>query len=192
MQVSTNAAVIDPDTNEITFINTTTNASSSTSYGVEFDIQAMPTDRLSLGGGVGYLNAEFDSFPDAVVQGQVTDLSGFDIPQAPEWTFSADGQYTFPIFQAWEGFGRVEWSYRDDSIPSINSILEQGFPHVAESFQVWNFRLGAENANYRVEAFVQNAFDEQYFTKNNGFGFAGIQVTPQERYFGVRFLARTN
>lgn len=192
MQVSTNAAVIDPDTNEITFINTTTNASSATSYGVEFDIQARPTDRLSLGGGVGYLIAEFDSFPDAVVEGQVTDLSGFNIPQAPEWTISADGQYTFPVFQSWEGFGRVEWSYRDDSVPSINSILQQGFPHIAESFQVWNFRLGTENANYRVEAFVQNAFDEQYFTKNNGFGFAGIQVTPQERYFGVRFLARTN
>lgn len=192
LQVTTNVAVIDPVTNVITFINTTTNAASATNSGFEFDIRAAPTDRLTLGAGVGYLSAEFDDFPDAIVQGAATDLSGFDIPQAPDLTFNADGQYTFPIFQDWEGFGRIEWSYRDDSVPTIDSLLQQGFPHVAESFQVWNFRVGAENARFRVEAFVQNLSDEEYFTKNNGFGFAGIQVTPQERFYGVRFLARTD
>ncbi len=192
LQVSTNVAIIDPVTNEITFINTTTNATSATNSGIEFDIRAAPTDRLSLGAGVGYLSAEFDSFPDAIVQGAVTDLSGFDIPQAPDLTLSADAQYTFPIFQNWEAFGRVEWSYRDDSVPTIDSLLETGFPHIAESFDVWNLRAGAENARYRIEAFLQNAFDEEYFTKTNGFGFAGIQVTPQERYFGVRFMVRSD
>lgn len=192
LQVTTNVALIDPITNVITFINTTTNAASATNSGFEFDIRAVPTDRLTLGAGIGYLNAEFDGFPDAIVQGQVTDLSGFDIPQAPEWTLNADGQYTFPVFQDWEGFGRFEWSYRDDSVPTIDALVQLGFPNVAESFQVWNFRVGAENANYLVEAFVRNAFDEEFFTKNNGFGFAGIQVHPERRYYGVRFLARTN
>lgn len=192
LQVQTNLAIIDPDTNEITFINTTTNAASSSISGVEFDINAAPTDRLILGGGLGYLDASFDDFPDAIVSGEATDLSGFDIPQAPEWTLNAYGQYTVPFENNWHGFARVEWSYRDDSVPGINELLEQGFPSVAEAFQVWNFRVGAESGRFRLEAFVQNAFDEEYFTTTTGFGFAGIQVHPAARYYGLRFLVRSN
>ena len=192
LQVQTNVAIIDPDTNEITFINTTTNAASSSISGLEFDITAAPTDRLTLGGGVGYLDASFGDFPDAIVNGVPTDLSGFDIPQAPKWTLNAYGQYTIPFENNWQGFARVEWSYRDDSVPGINDLLEEGFPFIAESFQVWNFRVGAENERFRLEAFVQNAFEEEYFTTTTGFGFAGIQVHPAARYYGLRFLVRSN
>jgi len=192
LQVSTEVAVIDPVTNEITFINTTTNAASSSIYGAEFDINTAPTERLTLGAGVGYLDASFDDFPDAIVNGEVTDLSNFDIPQAPTWTLNANSQYTVPFENDWQGFGRVEWSYRDKSIPNIDALLEHGFPYVAESFQVWNFRLGAESERYRLEAYVENAFGEDYFTTNTGFGFAGIQIHPAERFYGFRFLVRTN
>lgn len=192
LQVSTNLAIFD-ENNQISFINTTTNAASATSAGFEFDVRALPTPGLEVGGTIGYLSAEFNSFEDAIVAGDVVDLSGFRIPRAPKWTLSADAEYSFPFVSQTDAFIRIEWSYRSETFPTIESLLEDDvFPFRAPAFDVWNFRIGVENENFRFDAFIENAFNEEYFTTSDGFGFAGIQIHPATRTFGFRLRARTN
>lgn len=191
LQVETSFAVIDPDTNEITFINTTNNAATATNAGVEFDVNAIVVEGLELDGTVGYLSAKFNNFDNAVVQGQVVDLSGMRIPRAPKWTLSANAEYSFPFVRDTEAFLRVEWSYRSQTVPDIDSLLRTGFPFRAPAFSLWNFRTGFSNDTFRFDVYIENAFNENFFTTTNGFGFAGIQIHPSTRTFGFRLRART-
>lgn len=190
MQVESAVTLIDPDTSEITFVHTTSNAASATSKGVEIQLQARPIPAVSFGAAIGYLDAKFDKFPDAVVQGSTVDLSGRVIPRAPKWTGSAQLQYERKLPKGLDSFVRAEWKYRSDTYPSIVSLLQSGFPYHAPSFSVWNFRVGISTDKMRAEAFVENAFNEQYFTRTDDFSFSGIRVDPSYRRYGVRFAMR--
>lgn len=191
LQVSTNVAILD-ENNEITFINTTTNAAGATNAGVEFDFRALVAEGLEFSGGIGYLDAKFDKFPDALVQGVPVDLSGKRIPRAPKWTLNADAQYTVPLEQAGDLFVRAEWSYRSQSFPTIDSLLQTGFPFRAPAFDLWNIRAGFGNDRFRISAFVENLFNEEYFTTTQGFGFSGIKIHPAYRTWGIRFSTQFN
>ena len=61
---------------------------------------------------IGYLDAEFDKFT-TFIDGENRVLDGSPIPLAPDWTVSADAEYSFNITQNYDGFVRLEWSYRD-------------------------------------------------------------------------------
>lgn len=190
MQVTTANFVVNPATGEVTTANSTDNAARASSQGIEFDIRAVPVEGLELGAAIGWLEAEFGTFENAIVEGQIKNLSGMPIPRAPEWTASADAHYTFfEDILGLQPYMRGEVSYRSESIPVIDSLGVQGFPNEAPSFSVWNFRLGASSDQYAIEAYAENAFDEEYFTTIGGTSFSGRQIRPAVRRYGVRFLA---
>lgn len=191
LQVTTNVALLDPETDEITFLNTTSNAASATNKGFEVELRAVPVDAFRLGMTAGYLKAKFDKFPNAVVQGTVIDLSGKSIPRAPKWTLSADAEYNAALSDDIEGFVRAEWNYRSMTYPTVDSLVLAGFPYRALGFNVWNFRAGVEGERFSVSAYVENAFDKDYFTKTEDFGFAGIRLHPAVRTFGLKLTLRT-
>lgn len=186
LQVSTNLVVVDPVTNEITFLNVTNNAASASSKGAEFDFRALLSENFEIGGSIGYLKAEFDNFTDAIVLGDTVDLSGKDIPRAPEWTTSVDAEYRFPLTGIGQAFLRAEWSYRDKSFPTLDDHVVNPQQHIAGSFDLLNIRIGIDADKYRVDAYIENALDEVYTTTSGGFGFAGARFHPTYRTYGVR------
>jgi len=87
------------------------NAPAAESDGVEFTIQAEPTDGLSLHAGVSWLNARVTDFRNAavtvprIVNGlpsgnlQVpADVTGNDLIRAPDWTVNLGVDYTTPLY----------------------------------------------------------------------------------------------
>ena len=64
-----------------------TNAAEATSWGLELELTARITDSLSLMGGFGYTNVEFDQFSDAA-----GDYAGNKNPFAPDYTFNVGAQ----------------------------------------------------------------------------------------------------
>ncbi|MEJ8566385.1 TonB-dependent receptor [Elongatibacter sediminis] len=191
LQVTSFETLTNPDTGEIVLVTTTNNAASASSKGFELEFAAQLGDAWSVSGGAGYLDAKFDSFPNAVITGAQVDLSGEDMIRAPEWTLNLQSQYSFPIqisgFSGLEGYVRGEWSYRSETVPNIEAILTPGFPNETPAFDVLNLRLGAESDAGRFEVFVENALDEDYYTGQSNFGFGGIRVRPHPRIWGVRF-----
>jgi len=193
VQVLSGLTMIDPDTGLPTFLLSTDNATSAISKGLEFDFRALLAEGFQIGGGIGYLNAKFDSFPDALIFGVTYDLSGTPLPRAPKWTANADAQYSFDMRNDLQGFVRGEFSYRAEAIPLFDSTVRTGYPWRTPSFGVFNFRAGVIGEKYQITAYVENAFDEQYFTGiDPTFGFSGVMIRPAQRIYGIRFRMHTN
>lgn len=192
LQVNSQIAVQDPDTGAFVFIRGVGNAAEATNKGFELDINALPLSNLQLGAGVGYLNARFDKYDDAFLIGGVFDLSGERLAQAPEWTANAHAHYTRDLGDGMQLFVRGEWNYRSSAVPNVQDHSESGFPFRSPAFDVWNFRLGFATDHFSVVGFVENVFDEQFFTTTADNGFlSGVGIQPSRRMYGVRVNVHT-
>ena len=80
-----------------------TNASSATIQGIEFDVQAYVSDRLSLRANLGYLDTEYDNFQYTALDGSVVDLSSLEFRRAPDVTGTLDATYE------WDMAGGTAW-----------------------------------------------------------------------------------
>ena len=97
------------DMGNIVAIPDTSNAGSTSSKGLEFELFAVPNRSLELGLAIGYNEAKFDQFESASTNSGDVDLSGQPLPMAPKWSASADVQFNFPVANSWDGFVRGEW-----------------------------------------------------------------------------------
>jgi iron complex outermembrane receptor protein len=78
------------------------NAASATMKGVELELQAVPTENLSLRANIGYLDSKYDEF--IFDNGfTIVDNSGLEFRRAPEFTGSLDATYEWKLGQgdAW-------------------------------------------------------------------------------------------
>lgn len=126
--------------------------------------------------------------------GETVDLSGAEIPRAPEWTISIDAEVRAPMERfgqslspLGEGYFRAEWSYRSKTIPVLESLIPNPQQLIAEEFDLFNLRAGFVTDKFRVSAYVENVFDEVYFTNFGGFGFSGARINPTYRTYGINF-----
>lgn len=149
----------------------TTNAGSATSKGVELTVQARPIEALTLGLGIGYIDAKYDETvyaPSGAViappAGTKAIISEGDRIVVNPWTASFTGQWGFEAF-AHESYFRLNYDYRaslDDDLPrhnpnngsyDANSI---GLPNVSDL----SLKLGVLMGNADLALFVNNAADE--------------------------------
>lgn len=144
------------------------NAASATTQGVEVDFRWLPIERLRISGAVGYLNAEFDEYPDApcyslqtVAQGCVNgvqDLSGGELQYSPDWKVNLDGSYTWPVSSALEFTVFTRVYYTDDQALALDLDPQ----HYQDSFAKWDASLilASQDKRWRVSLIGQNLTDE--------------------------------
>lgn len=179
-------------------IEKTLNAAEVSATGIEFELTALLTEGLIASFGGGYLNSEFDKFNNALIKGSSTpvDLSGESLPNTPELTLSGSLDYSFPVGgEGLEAFARAEWNYRDETASNLEAVASNAgllnlpkFPYQIESYNVVNLRAGLRGDRFRINAYIENLFDEQYYTgTGDGFGLSGIRVKPHSTTFGVKF-----
>ena len=193
VQVNASRLIVDED-GALRSVTGISNGAKARSQGLELGVAALPVPQLQLGLNVGYLDTEWKDFSGAVTGFGEVDLTGQPLPKAPELTLSADGQYTMQLGNDWEGFLRAEFSHQDKQFYDVNgtagAMLGARFPFEIPARDVWNFRVGASNDRYRIVAYVENAFDDEYYTSTYDFGFTnGAGVVPSFRTYGVRFSA---
>lgn len=202
LQVQTNVNRLDPATGALVLTNGIENAASASSLGAELELRAKPADMLELGFTAGYLDSKYDSYPAARItdaRGTI-DLSDKRLLNSPKWSLSADAQLNFDIGEA-RAFVRGEWAYRS-SIVSDNIVYVPvsawivpvteafSFPYRIPGFGVWNFRAGATWGRYSLTAYVQNAFNRNYYTGTfDDLYQSGTHVRVQPRRFGIRLAA---
>ncbi|MEJ8566160.1 TonB-dependent receptor [Elongatibacter sediminis] len=185
LQVAFRENLINEDGDFVQFAGVN-NADSASSKGVELTASALLSEQFQVNFNVGYLDAEFDQFV-ALIDGDNRVLDGQVIPNSPEWTMNADAQYDFRYSDNWSGYVRLEWNYRDGIKPTTTSLIYSGFPWDVPSYDFFNLRIGAERDQFRVVAYVENLFDEKYYTNAYQKAFAGgLFIEPSYQNYGVR------
>ncbi len=161
MQVSS----FDVSADGLTFIPVFTNAGEATIKGAELELTALLTDRLTLIGNVGYLDAGYDVFlaePDPVT-GTVIDVSDQrEVVNSPKWDTFVGLSYNVPLGAAGDLTFAGNWAYRGKTYLEINSSenLAQG----AYSTYDASITFDSSNEHWRVVLGGKNLTDEQYRT----------------------------
>jgi iron complex outermembrane receptor protein len=159
------------------------NAGESKSRGVEVEGAARVAPGLDLLGSFGYADTEFEEFVDQFG----IDAEGHDLPFAPETTWSAGAQYRTSLGRALDFFVRGEYA-------SVGSFFYDASNLAAESYALTSVRTGLESTHWRLEFWVNNAFDENYvpvaFQANPADPTFFVGESGAPRTFGVRYSLR--
>jgi len=175
----------------------TTNAGSSTIWGIESEFVVIPAPGLRLEGNVAYLNTRFDEFcttdtrnpalaPDPVncsfADGDggtfVTgNLAGNRLPRAPDLTAFVAATYETALSDSLDGFVRGEWQFTGDQFFSVFNR-----PNIAQSgYHLFNASAGISSAggNWNLQVWGRNIFDKEYFSNLFESGVLANLVVPQ-------------
>jgi iron complex outermembrane receptor protein len=195
-RVLVNAAVYDAkyenfQANSFIFVNgalvtTLANAGTVSSSGWELDVQARPTNMVTLGLGLSHNDAKVDKFPVAT-GGTVQARDGSKLPLAPEWKASLVGELTIPV-GSFTLTPNVVLAYQDDSFSDLNEPAALKIP----SYSTIDVSVALTDANdrFRVALIGRNITDESYTVLKTGGGPGGaprLQIPRDaDRYFGIQ------
>ena len=196
LQIQTNFLAVPGDISSA--VELTQNATGARNIGFEIDAQAMVADGFVISGGYGYIDSEFDDFPVAILAGgSQVDLTGRTLPRTPKVTWNAAAQYDTAISNSINGFARIEAFGRSSSFSDLEAVSQSilglpQFPYRAPHFGVVNIRMGVSSGNVSLSGFVENLFEEDYYTSTSeNFGLAGMRVRPNPRRDGIRLKVST-
>ncbi|MEH6593822.1 MAG: TonB-dependent receptor [Halioglobus sp.] len=188
----------------------TTNAGEVSTKGVELDLSWRATENLTIYGGVAYINAEIDEYPDGACSfGQqaegdpescanpplgtgTQDLSAGDLPNSPDWRVTVNANYLLPLASMpFDMVFKGNYRWQDE----VLFDLSQDEGTIQDSYNILDLALEFRDKDdhYSVVAFVKNAADQDYVTSirsNNVISFPGggyAQTVPRlgERTFGL-------
>lgn len=188
----------------------TTNAGGLKTKGVQGQLTIRPTDGLSFGANVAYVDASYRdldgiSCPYAwsvslsngcrLVGGRpVIDVSGNRMANSPEFKFNLNANYEASISSSADFLLSADYSWRSDEQFSSN-----GDPlTIQPAYGIFNgsVGLGLDNGKWEVRAFVRNLFDKKYvnlITANaadTSGGYSQYFSRYTDRQFGVTMRMR--
>lgn len=179
--------------------NSTTllNGEEGTGYGVEFEVEYIATDNLTLSGGFGYAKTEINDSSLAVAPCgsglcTVTDplnaaglalIDGNPFQHAPEWTANFEIDYVYPLKGSnAEMYLFSDWKFRGET----NDFLYESIEYTTDTQFEGGLRLGYRNLdkNYQIGLFGRNITDEENIL--GGIDFANLLAyTNEPRAWGI-------
>lgn len=158
------------------------NAAKAEVYGIDVAANLQATDRLAVAAAVVWLPKR--EYVEYVVSQDGEDLSGYELPRAPEWSAIGSITYRRPLADYGEFTGRIEYSYRSRFFYTLDNLATESQP----AYGLLNLLLRYQpaQANWYVFAAGRNLTDEDYFHQ------VFIQAAPgypdtYELGVGVRF-----
>lgn len=177
--------------------NSTTllNGDEGTGYGVEFEIEYIVLDNLTVSGGFGYAKTEINDSTLAVPGGAlstVTDplnadglalIDGNPFQHAPEWTANVEIDYSYPLQGgSAEIYAYSDWKFRGET----NDFLYESVEYLTDTQFEGGLKFGYRNLdkNYQLGFFARNITDEENII--GGIDFANLLAyTNEPRTYGV-------
>ena len=162
------------------------NAAESTSWGLEAEFAARPTERLDLTFAVGYNEGKFDKFLNCLGPG--TDCSHQPLG-GPNINLSASIQYTQPVSSGVEVYGRVDGYWQEE--PESNSISAAPELQLPDRTVV-NARLAlaSPDQDWEVAAWVKNLTKDKFVIPGANFTGAITAQLPEPRTYGLEVTKR--
>jgi len=128
------------------------NVDGASSRGVEFELSARAAEGLDVFSSFGYTRARFDN--GTISSGQ--DVSGNELPNTPDFTFTIGAQVSHPLSSAITLYGRGDvTAYGAFQYDDLNSASQ-------DSYSLANFRAGLHFGRIFGEFWIKNAFDTHY------------------------------
>ena len=153
----------------------TQNAAKATSKGVEVEVFSQPIDGVVLTANLGYLDARYDSYPDAENQldAQPIDRSGETFDLTPKLQSFLAAQYSFEVevgpYSSMNGWltPRLEWAYRDH----FHTVPPEVTAGIQRGYNLLNARLSYDFFEDRAQValWAKNLLDEAYFSESFAF-----------------------
>lgn len=166
------------------------NAGEANSYGVELEVDAAVTDRLTLSLAIAYLESEYEEYdttaPDPATGELVTtSFAGNPLMNAPEWSGNASADYALPLAG---GTARLfaQITHSSDKISNYTAFPQEQIDDIT----LVNAKLSWSPASERWTAGVygRNLADEEYFLQKQWFTPSfGIGSMGAPREVGVDF-----
>lgn len=171
-------------------------------WGVEVDGQVLLSETWNAGGTLSYSKGEWDgaSQPCNVrTPGQVLgscDIDGEPLGGEPEWSFSVNSEYYFPLADATEVYVRGLFKYTDDRINTEASAGTYNVQENFKSYQILDMFVGWRAGDYRwdLSVWAKNLTDEDAVVFQQGPDQYDIAIsdgsytqtnTVPERIFGM-------
>ncbi len=149
----------------------TQNAAKATIQGVEVELWTQPVDGFIITGSLGYLDTEYDSYPDSESQmtSEPIDRSGETFDQSPNIQSFVSAQYSFGLDVATDSplngwlTPRLEWAYRGRS-HTVAPEVPQGWQ---SGYNLLNARLSYDFFDDRAQVAVwaKNLLESAYFNQ---------------------------
>ena len=179
------------------------NAGESVTQGVELDGRWAATDRLTLAGSIGYLDAEYDDFKGAtctvpqasdpvnnpgclredgtnVAPGEAggQDLSGEDLLFAPEWSANLNATWIQPLGDSLELLLSLDVNYSDEYYSSLD--LDPNTKHDSATLYNARISLSGDDGKWSISVLGKNLSDEETYAWRND-----VPLSASNSYFGV-------
>ena len=146
------------------------NAADAKIYGVELEMNALISERLSMNLGAGYLRTEYKDFVSSVGG----DLSGNPMPGSPKYNLSVELSYDLGNIKEWQVEAKVDYSYTDHRY--FNAFKNEEVSSLG-SHELIGARLSSTSPNgkWNVALWGRNLTDEEYIVDSTdlqgNFGF---------------------
>ena len=171
------------------------NAAKAVTRGIEVDIQASINDGFTLDANLAYLDATFKEYAtvDEVRGGALFELSGNNLPAAPDWAFNLGAERKFNL-KGWAGTLRAEYIYQGETYfsPFEDEPLSAAL-RGQESYKLFNayITLVDGTQNWKISVFGKNITDEvisEYANIQPAFlGFIKRDFLMPPRTYGLSF-----
>ena len=156
--------------------------------GIEGQLSARPTERLTLDTSATYLDTTIDEFTGFDALAHFGNQAGTPFPFSPKWQSITNIDYAFPISPRLKGFGGASLTYNSQTYSGVGALNLMRI----DSFTRLDLRAGLDfsNGRYRVWAWGKNVTNEYSWTNVFANGNAVARFVGQPADYGVSFSAR--
>lgn len=163
-----------------------TNAANARVRGLEVELTAKPISAVEFGGTIAYLDAKYSRYLAAPVGTTTVNASGNRLNSAPDFSYSAFGQYTHAMGGGSELYLRGEYNRtgRQFFTPDNNAIQTQA------AYSLVNASIGYTGAGgkWQVIAYGRNLADTEFVTTTASFTGAISGRVGEPRTYGLRLV----
>ncbi|TXS91875.1 TonB-dependent receptor [Parahaliea maris] len=165
------------------------NVGSATINGLEVQVLALVGDNGRFDLNATYLDATFDNLDDPIVDGagNEVDISGNDLPNAPDLSFTLGYEHVFPLGNQGELTAKVDAKYSSSFYYSAFNTEDLKSPSYTTGNVSLSYAPGSYN--WQLQAYVRNVTDEDILAnaaRNYVAHWNTYQFQPPRTY-GVRF-----
>ena len=161
------------------------NAAKARVYGIEAELEAVPTDALVFRATLGYQNGKYKSYTTPLPAGY--DLASSPLDRTPKWTWSAGGTYTWQLPSLGTLALNANVNFVDKNLYTQSITAESSNTYLnARTLLDASLTYTSLDGRYFARVFGRNLTDKTYLTGNLVVAtlFAWSQYAPP-RFFGI-------